>query len=43
MKNIELSPVTAAVNYITSDYNVMEFFRYTTYINVLLHFLLFVQ
>ena len=32
-ENIELAAVTAAVDYITSD-NMMEFFRYTSYINV---------
>ena len=32
-ENIELAAVTATVDYITSD-NMMEFFRYTSYINV---------
>lgn len=32
-ENIELAAVTAAVDYVTSE-NVMEFFRYTSYINV---------
>ena len=32
-ENIELAAVTAAVDYITSD-NMVEFFRYTSYINV---------
>ena len=32
-ENIELAAVTAAVDYITSD-KMMEFFRYTSYINV---------
>ena len=37
-ENIELVAVKAAVDYVTSD-NMMEFFRYTSYIN----FLPFVQ
>ena len=32
-ENIELAVVTATVDYIASD-NMMEFFRYTSYINV---------
>ena len=32
-ENIELAEVTTAVDNVTSD-NMMEFFRYTSYINV---------